>query len=190
MTAPTTTPTGTSTSTFAIDPTHSVVEFSVKHMMISTVRGRFGDVTGTIVLDAAQPGRSTAEASIATASIDTRADQRDAHLRSPDFFDVERFPAIAFRSRRVEGAAAAEGDRFRLVGDLTIRDVTREVTLDVVFEGTGRDPWGGERASFSAETKLDRRDFGLTWNQTLETGGVLASNEIRVRLDIQAVRQD
>jgi polyisoprenoid-binding protein YceI len=188
MTAPTTTPTGT--STFAIDPTHSVVEFSVKHMMISTVRGRFGDVTGTIVLDAAQPGRSTAEASIATASIDTRADQRDAHLRSPDFFDVDRFPAIAFRSRRVEGAAAAEGDRFRLVGDLTIRDVTREVTLDVTFEGTGRDPWGGERASFSAETKLDRRDFGLTWNQTLETGGVLVSNEIRVHLDIQAVRQD
>ena len=187
MTTPTTTPTGT--STFVIDPTHSVVEFSVKHMMISTVRGRFGDVTGSIVLDAAQPGRSTAEAEIATASIDTRADQRDAHLRSPDFFDVERFPAITFRSRRVEGAARAEGDRFRLTGDLTIRDVTREVTLDVTFEGTGRDPWAGERASFSADRKLDRRDFGLTWNQALETGGVVVGNEVRIPLEVELVRQ-
>lgn len=187
MTAPTTTTTGT--STFAIDPAHSAVEFSVKHIMISTVKGRFGDLTGTILLDAWRPDRSAVEAEIATASIDTRADQRDAHLRSPDFFDVERFPAITFRSRHVEGAALAEGDRFRLTGDLTIRDVTRSITLDVTFEGTGRDPWGGERASFSADTKLDRRDFGLTWNQTLETGGVLVGNEIRVHLDIQAVRQ-
>lgn len=187
MTAPTTASTGT--ATFSIDPTHSAVEFSVKHMMISTVKGRFGDVSGTIVLDPAEPARSAAEARIATESIDTRSDQRDAHLRSPDFFDVERFPAITFRSRRVEGAFAAEGDRFRLTGDLTIRDVTREITLDGTFEGTGRDPWGGERVSFSAHAKLDRRDFGLTWNQALETGGVLVSNEIRIHLDLQAVRQ-
>lgn len=186
MTAPTT---DTRTTTWTIDPAHSSAEFSVKHMMISTVKGRFGDLKGTLVVDAANPARSSVEAEIATASIDTRADQRDAHLRSPDFFDVERFPAITFRSRRVEGAHAREGDRFKVVGDLTIRDVTREITLDATFEGTGRDPWGGERASFSADAKLDRRDFGLTWNQALETGGVLVSNDIRVRLEVQAVKQ-
>ena len=186
MTAPTATE--TRTTTFTIDPVHSSVEFSLKHMMISTVKGRFGDVQGTIVLDRRDPNRSTVEAEIDTTSIDTRAEQRDAHLRSPDFFDVERFPAITFRGRRVEGAFAKEGDRFALVGDLTIRDVTREITLDVTYEGTGRDPWGGERASFSADTKVDRRDFGLTWNQALETGGVLVSNEIRIHLDIQAVK--
>jgi polyisoprenoid-binding protein YceI len=188
MTAPATT-TDTGRVTWAIDPAHSAVEFSVKHLMISTVKGRFGDLSGTIVVDAANPARSTARAEIATASIDTRAGQRDAHLRSADFFDVERFPAITFASRRVEGAFAKEGDRFTLAGDLTIRDVTREIALDVTFEGTGRDPWGGERASFSATAKLDRRDFGLTWNQALEAGGVLVGNDIRIHLDLQAVRQ-
>ena len=187
MTAPTATE--PRTATWVIDPTHSAVEFSVRHMMISTVKGRFGAVQGTIVADPARPGGSSVEAEIDAASIDTRADQRDAHLRSPDFFDVERFPAIRFRSRRVEGTFGSEGDRFTVVGDLTIRDVTREISLEATYEGTGRDPWGGERASFSAVAKLDRRDFGLTWNQTLETGGVLVSNEIRIHLDVQAVKQ-
>ena len=175
--------------TYAIDPAHSAVEFSLKHLMISTVKGRFGDLTGTIVVNPAAPDASTVEAEIATASIDTGAEQRDQHLRSPDFFDVERFPTITFRSRRIEGAHAEEGDRFRVIGDLTIRDVTREVTLEATYEGHGRDPWGGERVSFSADTKVDRRDFGLTWNQALETGGVLVGNDIRIHLDVQAVKQ-
>ena len=187
MTAPV--QTATERATYTIDPAHSAVEFAVKHMMISTVKGRFGDVKGTIVLDPAHPARSSAEAEIATASIDTGAAQRDAHLRSADFFDVERFPAIAFRARRVEGGWRSEGDRFVVVGDLTIRDVTREISLDVTYEGAGKDPWGGDRVSFSATTKLDRRDFGLGWNQALETGGVLVSNEIRIHLDVQAVKQ-
>jgi polyisoprenoid-binding protein YceI len=187
MTAPTTTE--TRAATYTIDPTHSAVEFSVKHMMISTVKGRFAGVQGTIVADPANPDRSTVEAEIDARSIDTRAEQRDAHLRSADFFDVESYPAITFRSRRVDGAFAREGDRFTIVGDLTVRGVTREIVLDATFEGTGRDPWGGERASFSATTKLDRRDFGLTWNQALETGGVLVSNDIRIHLDVQAVKQ-
>ena len=187
MTAPTTTE--TRTATYTIDATHSAVEFSVKHMMISTVKGRFAGVQGTIVADLASPDRSTVEAEIDASTIDTRAEQRDAHLRSADFFDVERFPTIGFRSRRVEGAFAREGDRFTVVGDLTIRGVTREITLDATFEGTGRDPWGGERASFSADASLDRRDYGLTWNQALETGGVLVSNEIRIHLNVQAVKQ-
>ncbi|HEX6060136.1 MAG TPA: YceI family protein [Gemmatimonadaceae bacterium] len=190
MTAPTTTDTrSTESTTWTIDPAHTAVEFSVRHMMISTVKGRFGDVAGTLAIDPARPDRSSASIDIAAASIDTRTGQRDAHLRSPDFFDVERFPAITFRSRRVEGAWARPGDVFRVVGDLTIRDVTREVTLDATFEGTGRDPWGGERTSFGAETTIDRRDFGLGWNQALEAGGVLVGNDIRIRLEVQAVRQ-
>ena len=178
------------TTTWTIDAAHSAAGFSAKHMMITTVRGRIADVRGAIALHEAEPARSSVEVELAAASIDTRNDQRDAHLRSADFLDVERFPAIAFRSRRVEGATLREGERFRVVGDLTIRDATREVALDVTYEGRGRDPWGGERVSFSAETTIDRRDFGLTWNAALETGGVLVSNEIRIQIEAQAVRAD
>jgi polyisoprenoid-binding protein YceI len=184
-----TTPASTAaTSTWTLDAAHSTAEFSAKHMMITTVRGRIADVRGTLVLDAARPERSTVEVTLAAASVDTRSEQRDGHLRSPDFLDVERFPAITFTSRRVEGARLAEGTAFRVVGDLTIRDVTREVTLDATYEGQGKDPWGGERVSFSATTKIDRRDFGLTWNAALETGGVLVSNDVRITLEVQAVR--
>jgi polyisoprenoid-binding protein YceI len=178
------------TTTWSIDAAHSTAEFSAKHMMITTVRGRIPDVRGTLTLDERDPGRSAVEVTLDVASIDTRSEQRDGHLRSPDFFDVERFPTITFRSRRIEGARAEEGTSFRLVGDLTIRDVTREVTLDATFEGRGRDPWGGERVSFNATTKIDRRDFGLTWNAALETGGVLVSNDVRIQLEVQAVRAD
>ena len=173
---------------WTLDPAHSLVEFSAKHMMITTVKGRFADVKGTITVDEANPDRSVVEVEIDVASIDTRQEQRDAHLRSADFLDVETFPTITFRSKRVEGAHAEAGDSFRLLGDLTIRGVTREVVLDTTFEGTGKDPWGGERASFSAETKLDRRDFGLTWNQALETGGILVSNQLKLSLEVQAVK--
>jgi polyisoprenoid-binding protein YceI len=177
--------TQTQTTTWQIDPAHTEVGFSVKHLMISTVRGRFAGVKGTIVLDEANPERSSVEAEIDAATIDTRAEQRDAHLRSADFFDVEKYPTITFRSRRVE--RVSDG-RYRIVGDLTIRGVTREVVLDATEEGRGRDPWGGDRLGFSATTTIDRRDFGLTWNQALETGGVLVGNEIKISIDVEAVK--
>ena len=178
----------TPTTTWTLDAAHSAAEFSAKHMMITTVRGRIAELRGTITLDEAHPDRSTVEVELDAASIDTRSEQRDAHLRSGDFLDVERFPTITFRSRRVEGASLREGTPFRVVGDLTIRGVTREVTLGATYEGRGRDPWGGERMSFSADARIDRRDFGLTWNAALETGGVLVSNEIKLHLEAQAVR--
>ena len=178
----------TATSTWTLDSTHSLVEFSTKHMMITTVKGRFTEVEGTIQVDEENPDRSTVEVTLRTPSITTGVDQRDQHLRSADFLDVEQFPTIAFRSKRVEGAYAQPGDHFRVVGDLTIRGTTREVALDATFEGTGKDPWGGERASFSAEAKVDRREFGLTWNQALETGGILVGNALKLSLEVQAVK--
>ena len=181
-------PAAAQTTTWQIDPAHSLVEFSAKHMMITTVKGRFGDVKGTLVIDDASPDGSRVEVEIGTASIDTRVEQRDGHLRSPDFLDVETYPSITFVSRRVEGAAAQAGDEFRVVGDLTIRGTTREVALDATYEGRGQDPWGGQRVSFSAKTKIDRRDFGLTWNQALETGGILVGNEIKISIELQAVK--
>ena len=180
--------TGTGTTTWQIDPNHTLVEFSAKHMMITTVKGRFGNVSGTIVVDERNPDRSRVEAEIDAATIDTRAEQRDQHLRSADFLDVEKHPTITFKSRQVRGSSKNPGDEFQIIGDLTIRGTTREVTLDATYEGRGNDPWGGERVSFSATTKIDRRDFGLTWNQALETGGLLVGNEIKISLEIQAVR--
>ena len=181
-------PLTTSRTTWAIDPAHSLVEFSAKHMMITTVKGRFGGLAGTVTLDDRHPERSAVAVRIEADSIDTREPQRDAHLRSADFLDVERAGAIAFESDRIEGTFANPGDRFRVAGRLTIRDTTRDVTLDTTFEGRARDPWGAERVSFSATTTIDRRDFGLTWNQALELGGLLVGNEIRIVLEVQAVR--
>jgi polyisoprenoid-binding protein YceI len=175
-------------STWNIDASHSAIEFAAKHMMITTVKGRLADARGAITIDEANPANSRAQVEFDAKSIDTRADQRDQHLRSADFLDVEHFPTIGFTSRRVEGASAQPGSRFRVIGDLTIRGVTKEVVLDATYEGRGRDPWGGERVSFSAETKIDRREFGLVWNAALETGGLLVSNDIRIHLEVQAVR--
>ncbi|HEU4829703.1 MAG TPA: YceI family protein [Gemmatimonadales bacterium] len=172
-------------STWEIDAAHTDIGFAVKHLMISTVRGRFAAVRGTIRLDEDDLAGSTVEVEIDAASIDTRQEQRDAHLRSGDFFDVEAYPVITFRSRAVE--AIGEG-RFKVTGDLTMHGVTREVVLDASDEGRGIDPWGNQKAAFTAVTKIDRRDFGLGWNQALETGGVLVANEIRITLDVQAVR--
>ncbi len=185
----TTTATNPQTTTWNIDASHSMAEFSAKHMMITTVKGRIAELRGALNIDEANPERSSAEVELDAASLDTRAEQRDQHLRSADFLDVEKFPVIRFRSTRIEGASAKEGARFRVVGDLTIRDVTREVVLDATYEGRGQDPWGGERVSFSATTTFDRRDFGLTWNAALETGGVLVSNDVKISLEVQAVRQ-
>ena len=179
----------TATTVWAIDPTHTLVEFSAKHMMITTVKGRFGDVQGEIRFDEAEPANSSVAVEIATASIDTRVEQRDGHLRSADFLDVETYPTITFRSKEVRGAVGVPGASFELVGDLTIRGVTREVVVEASYDGRGRDPWGGERVSFSGTTKIDRREFGLTWNQALETGGVLVGKTAKLDIDVEAVRQ-
>jgi polyisoprenoid-binding protein YceI len=176
------------TTTWTIDPTHSSVELAVKHMMFTTVRGRFKDVKGTIIVDEQNPDHSTVNVEIGAASLDTGAADRDGHLRSADFLDVEQFPALTFRSKRVEGAMKKEGDQFRVTGDLTIRGTTFEVTLDCVYEGMGKDPWGGTRAGARATARIDRRDWGLKWNQTLETGGILVANEVRIEIEVQAVK--
>lgn len=176
----------TAPATWAVDPKHSNVEFSVRHLMISTVKGRFGDVTGSIVLDDGNPGRSSVDVAIDVSSIDTREAQRDAHLRSADFFDVETFPSMTFRSTRVERIA---DDRYSVAGDLTIRDETHPVVLDVAAEGRGRDPWGGDRAGFSATAKIKRSDFGLTWNLALEAGGVTVGDEVKIHIDTEIVKQ-
>jgi polyisoprenoid-binding protein YceI len=175
-------------TTWQIDPAHSSVEFAVKHMMFTTVRGRFKDVKGTIEADEQNPDRSSVSVEIGTASIDTGVADRDAHLRSPDFLDVEHYPTLTFSSKRIEGAMDKEGASFRVVGDLTIHGTTGEVTLDCVFEGRGQDPWGGERAGAHAKTRIDRRDWGLTWNQALEAGGILVGHEVRIEIEVQAVK--
>lgn len=176
------------TTTWRIDPSHSSVEFSVKHLMFTTVRGRFKKLDGTIKVDEDEPENSRVEVEIDASSIDTGAEDRDKHLRSADFLDVENHPTITFRSRRVEGAHAKVGDRFRVAGELTIRGRSMEVVLDAEFEGLGRDPWGGERAGFGATTEIDRRDWGLKWNQALETGGVLVGNGVKIEIEAQAVK--
>lgn len=173
-------------TTWKLDPTHTSVEFSAKHLMITTVKGRITDIEGTIHGDEKDPRNSSVEAILKAASLDTRTDQRDQHLRSADFLDVEKFPEIRFTSTRIQG----DKESFKLTGDLTIRDVTKPITLDVEFEGTTRDPWGGDRVGFSAKGKFDRREFGLTWNQALEAGGVVVGNEIKISLEVQAIKVD
>lgn len=177
-----------STTTWQIDAAHSNVDFAVKHMMFTTVRGRFKDVKGTIAVDEQNPDNSTVTVEIAAASIDTGVADRDAHLRSADFLDVENHPTITFRSKRVEGAMRKEGDAFKVVGDLTIRGKAIEVTLDSVYLGMGKDPWGNIKGGAEATAKIDRRDWGLTWNQALETGGILVANDIRIEIQVQAVK--
>lgn len=177
-------PGATTKTTWKLDPSHTLVEFSAKHLMITTVKGRITDVEGTIVMDEKNPRNSSVEATLKAVSIDTRTEQRDQHLRSADFLNAELFPEIKFRSTRIEG----DKDSFKLTGDLTIRDVTRPITLDISFEGQQTDPWGGERIGFSGSGKIDRRDFGLTWNQALETGGVVVGNDVKINLEVEAVK--
>lgn len=169
-----------------IDPAHTTAEFSVRHMMISNVRGRFGTIEGTVTGDLADPTQAQVEAKIDVASVDTRNEQRDQHLRSADFFDVENHPHITFKSRRIERAGDNE---YKIVGDLTIRGVTREVVLDATFQGQAKSPWGQQVAGFSATTKLNRKDFGLTWNTALETGGVLVGDEVKVEIQAELIQQ-
>jgi polyisoprenoid-binding protein YceI len=170
--------------TYTIDPTHSSVEAVARHLMVTKVRGRFAQFAGTVEI-AGDPTESRVDAEIQAASIDTNEPQRDEHLRSPDFLDVDRFPTLRFASTAVRPAGKA---RWLVDGDLTIRDVTRPVTLYVEFLGGGTDPYGNEKVAFSATTELDREAFGMTWNQALETGGVLVGKTLQVELEVQAVR--
>ena len=173
-------------TTWQIDSAHSLVEFGIKHMMFTTVKGRFTEVSGTIDADEGDIAKSTVQVEIDVASIDTRAEQRDAHLRSADFFDAQTYPTITFRSTRVEPVGE---DHLKVVGDLTIRGITREVVLDTEINGRGTNPWGQEVVGLTAETKINRKDYGLTWNAPLEVGGFLVGDEVKVSLSVQAVAQ-
>jgi polyisoprenoid-binding protein YceI len=170
-----------------IDPTHSLVEFAVKHMRFATVKGRFAGVGGRIVTDDDDPTRGTVEVDIDAATVDTRDERRDAHLRSGEFFGVDEHPRLTFRSSRVE--PGADGS-FRVVGDLTIRGVTREVVLDATFNGRGTNPWGQEVAGYSAQTEINRKDYGLEWNAALEGGGFLVGDTVKISLEVEAAKQD
>jgi polyisoprenoid-binding protein YceI len=172
----------TGTQTWALDAMHANVDFAIKHLMISTVRGRFGDITGTLKGDLTTPETFELEVTLLTESIDTRQAQRDAHLRSPDFFDALKWPTIRFVGKSIKGDVS---DEFKLIGDLTIRDVTKEVTLNVTNEGAVKDPFGNNRIGFSATAKVDRRDFGLTYNMALEAGGFVLGDEIKISVDAE-----
>ena len=182
MTATTTT-TAADVRTFTIDKTHSEVTFQVRHL-VTRVRGRFTDFSGTVAFDPAQPDRSSITFTINPASVDTAAPDRDAHLRSEDFFAVEKFPALTFVSSRVTRASE---ERFDVTGTLTIRGVAKEVTLPVFYLGEAKDPWGNARAGFETELTLNRKEFGLLWNAALETGGFLVGDEVKISVSAQAI---
>ena len=173
-------------ATWTLDPAHTSVQFSVRHLMVSTVRGAFGKVTGSVEADEKDLARSKIQATIDAASIDTRVEKRDAHLKSPDFLDVARYPTITFVSKRIE---QADPGHFKVTGDLTLHGVTREVSLDV--EGPTpeiKDPRGNTRAGAQATTKINRKDFGVVWNQVLETGGVAVGDEVTITIDVEATK--
>jgi polyisoprenoid-binding protein YceI len=171
--------------TLVIDKSHSEALFAVRHL-ITKVRGHFREFEGEVRFDEAQPGQSSVRFTLQASSIDTNEPTRDAHLRSADFFDVEKYPTITFASRQVTAAA---GDRFNVAGVVTIHGVSKEIVLPVQFQGFAKDPWGNQRAGFEAEVTLNRKEFGLNWNAALETGGFLVGDEVQVTLSIQAVAQ-
>ncbi len=173
------------TNRWDIDVGHSAIHFWVRHMVISKVHGRFAKWSGTIDLDEQDLTRSSVDVRIDATSIDTQVGDRDAHLRSGDFLDVARHPEITFKSKRIERA----GGGYRVVGDLGLHGVVREVTLEAEFAGKAKDPWGNERAGFSAKTSLDRRDYGLVWNAALETGGVLVGEKVEITIELEAVKK-
>jgi len=170
-------------ATYQIDPSHTQVHFTVPHLMVFKVRGNFNDFAGTVEVDGAEKTLSAASAVIQTASIDTRNQKRDDHLRSADFFEAEKYPEISFVSKNVTGS----GSDITVTGDLTIKGVTKEVTLSGGFLGAATDPWGNQRAGFEATGKINRGDFGLTWNKALETGGVVVGDEVEIGLEVEAV---
>ena len=178
------TTTGTATRTYKIDKSHSEAVFQVRHL-VTKVRGRFTDFEGAIEYNEASPELSTVNFSIKTASIDTAEGDRDKHLRSPDFFEVDKYPELTFRSKKM----TKRGDAYDVTGDLTIHGVTKEVVLPVAHLGKAKDPWGGERLGFEVETSLNRKDYGLAFNVALETGGFLVGDEVKISIEIQAVGQ-
>jgi polyisoprenoid-binding protein YceI len=173
------------TERWEIDSSHSGIHFSVRHLVIAKVRGQFSRWTGAVIVPDGDFTKASVEAVIDASSIETGVADRDAHLKSADFFDVAQFPEVVFKATRV----APKGDDLQLVGALTIKGITREVALDVEQLGTVKDPWGNERAAFSAKTAVDRQDFGLTWNQALETGGVMVGDKVTLEIEVEAVRQ-
>ncbi len=180
------TPLAAAAATYEIDPAHTSVQFSVRHMMISNVRGEFTKLSGKVVGDPANPTATTVEATIDAASIDTRNEKRDEHLKSPDFLDVAKFPTLTFKSTKVEKA----GDTWKLTGDLTLHGVTKSVVLDVTnLTPPMKDPWGNTRVGAQAATKINRQDFGISFNKTLDGGGVLVGDEIAITIDVEVVQK-
>lgn len=186
MTTPSTTPETKHVVTLKIDPSHSTVEFAVRHLMISTVKGRFTNVEGTVVYDEANPANSTVEATVHLDSIHTSEEKRDTHLRSGDFFEIDKYPTATFKSTKVEKVS---DDQFKVSGDLTIRDATQPVVLNATVEGTIRDPWGNQKYGVSATTTLNRKDFGLNWNVALEAGGVMVGDTVKLNIELELVVQ-
>lgn len=179
------TPVAEKATFYSLDPAHTAAEFVVRHLMITRVRGRFSGVSGTIELRPGNDVPASIQASIDATTIDTREPQRDTHLKSADFFEVEKYPTLEFASTRIEGTPRD----FTIHGNLTIHGITREVDLKGEFEGHAPDPWGGQRVGYRASTTINRKDFGLTWNAALETGGVMVGDEVRIELEVEAVLQ-
>ena len=173
------------TGTYTIDPSHTRIGFSARHAMVTKVRGAFNEFSGTARVDGADPGLSSVEVKIATASIDTRNEQRDGHLRTGDFLEVEKYPEITFASTAVEQVS---DDVFRVTGDLTIKGVTKSVSVDFELQGAAKDPFGNERIGFEGSTSINRSDFGVTFNAALETGGVLVSEKINLEFEVSAIK--
>ena len=169
-----------------MDPAHSQISFTVRHMMITNVQGRFEKFSVNVNADEQNPVASSVEVQIEAASINTREERRDGHLKSADFFDAEKYPYLTFKSKRIEKTDATHG---RMIGVLTIRDIAKEVVLDVEYSGQAKSPWGTTSAGFSATTKINRKDWGLAWNQALETGGVLVGDEVTVNIELEIVKQ-
>jgi len=170
-----------------LDKAHSDIQFAVRHMMISTVRGRFEEFDGIFDVNEADPTQSKIEVVIQAASINTKEPQRDADLKSPNFLDVEKYPTLTFKSTRIEKIDDAQA---RMIGDLTIKDITKEVVLDVEYAGQAKSPWGTVSAGFTATTKIDRKDWGLTYNAVLETGGVLVGDEVKINIELELKKQE
>lgn len=173
------------TGTWQIDPTHTTIGFSVRHAMIAKVRGRFTDFAGSFTLNGDDPANSSAQLTVLLTSVDTQNDDRDNHLRSAEFFDVETFPEMTFISTGVE----AKGSDFVVTGDLSVHGVTKSVPVKFELVGISQDPWGNTRIGFEGEAEINRRDFGLEWNVALDTGGVLVSENIKITLDVEAIKQ-
>ncbi|MER5613103.1 YceI family protein [Streptomyces sp. NPDC002215] len=173
------------TGEYTIDPAHSSIGFTVRHAMVTNVRGSFGEHEGTLKLDGSDPANSTASIDVRIASVDTGIADRDGHLVSGDFFDAEKFPLMTFRSTQAEQLG---GDTYRVTGDLTIKDVTRPLSIDLEFNGSATDVYGNERVGFEGSTNILRSDWGLTWNAALETGGVMVSDKVKLNFDISAIK--